>query len=78
MDGSTASLIAIPIVVTLALAAWLLVVTYAAAHPRWKHGPAAGESSPADLTPADQTAADQTADDTGQDAIPDEPARLAA
>ena len=31
MDGSTASLIAIPIVVTLALAAWLLLVAYAAA-----------------------------------------------
>jgi len=43
MDGSTASLIAIPIVVTLSLAAWLLAVAYAAAHPQWKHGaPAAG------------------------------------
>jgi hypothetical protein len=41
MDGSTASLIAIPIVVTLALAAWLLLVAYAAAHPQWKHGTAA-------------------------------------
>jgi hypothetical protein len=38
MDGSTASLIAIPIVVTLSLAAWLILVAYAAAHPRWKHG----------------------------------------
>ena len=35
MDGSTASLIAIPIVATLVLAAWLLLVAYAAAHPRW-------------------------------------------
>ena len=40
MDGSTASLIAIPIVVTLALAAWLVLVAYAAAHPQWKHGTA--------------------------------------
>jgi hypothetical protein len=44
MDGSTASLIAIPIVATLVLAAWLLLVAYAAAHPRWKHGTS---SSPA-------------------------------
>jgi hypothetical protein len=29
MDGSTASLIAIPIVSTLALAAWLILVAYA-------------------------------------------------
>ena len=42
MDGSTASLIAIPIVTTLrALAAWLLLVAYAAARPQWKHGTAA-------------------------------------
>ena len=33
MDGSAASLIAIPIVVTLALAARLILVAYAAAHP---------------------------------------------
>ena len=45
MDGSTASLIAIPIVVTLSLAAWLLAVAYAAAHPRWKHGAAAAGAS---------------------------------
>jgi hypothetical protein len=83
MDGSTASLIAIPIVVTLALAAWLLVVAYAAAHPRWKHGPAAAESRPADLAPAGrvaagQVAAGQVAADADQDASPDKPARLAA
>ena len=46
MDGSTASLIAIPIVVTLALAAWLLLVAYAAAHPQWKHGTAAARRTP--------------------------------
>jgi len=38
MDGSTASLIAIPIVTTLALAAWLFLVAYAATRPQWKHG----------------------------------------
>lgn len=51
MDGSTASLIAIPIVVTLALAAWLLLVAYAAAHPKWKHGTAA--AGPENPAPAD-------------------------
>jgi hypothetical protein len=51
MDGSTASLIAIPIVATLVLAAWLLLVAYAAAHPRWKHGTAA--AGPENPAPAD-------------------------
>ena len=51
MDGSSASLIAIPIVVTVVLAAWLILVAYAASHPQWKHGtPAAGQGNPA---PAD-------------------------
>ena len=51
MDGSSASLIAIPIVVTVVLAAWLILVAYAAAHPQWKHGTqAAGHPNP---TPAD-------------------------
>ena len=77
MDGSTASLIVIPIVVTLALAAWLLLVAYAAAHPQWKHGSASAspetdhqihsaEPRPADLAHA------------GQDATPEDPAKLAA
>jgi hypothetical protein len=81
MDGSTASLIAIPIVVTLALAAWLLLVAYAAAHPQWKHGtaaagpqnpaPADGHADPAESRPADLAHA-------GQDAVPEKPAKLAA
>jgi hypothetical protein len=83
MDGSTASLIAIPIVVTVALAAWLLLVAYAAAHPVWKHGtaaagtdrpaPAHGQARPAEPRPADQTLAA-----AGQHAVPDKPAKLAA
>ena len=81
MDGSTASLIAIPIVVTLALAAWLLLVAYAAAHPQWKHGTAAagpGNPAPADgqVRPAEPRSAD--VGHAGQDAIPGKPARLAA
>jgi hypothetical protein len=47
MDGSSASLIAIPIVVVVVLAAWLIMVAYAAGHPRWKHGqPATGDANP--------------------------------
>jgi hypothetical protein len=46
MDGSTASIIAIPIVATLALAAWLLLVAYAAAHPQpGRHPGKAGQAS---------------------------------
>ena len=40
MDGSSLSLIIIPVVTVISLAAWLIAVAYAAAHPEWKHGPA--------------------------------------
>ena len=83
MDGSTASLIAIAIVATLALAAWLLLVAYAAVHPQWKHGTAA--AGPANPAPADgqvghaePRGAGLAATDAGQDAISEKPARLAA
>jgi hypothetical protein len=81
MDGSTASLIAIPIVVTLALAAWLLLVAYAAAHPQWKHGTAAAgpeNPAPADdqIHPAESRPADLA--HAGEDASPGKPAKLAA
>jgi hypothetical protein len=83
MDGSTASLIAIPIVATLVLAAWLLLVAYAATHPLWKHGTAAagpGNPAPADgqVRPAEPRPADLAPDDAGQDDILGKPARLAA
>ena len=80
MDGSTASLIAIPIVATLALAAWLLLVAYAATHPQWKHGTAA--SGPENLAPADRhvrpAEPGPALADAGQDAIPGKPAKQAA
>jgi hypothetical protein len=83
MDGSTASLIAIPIVTTLALAAWLLLVAYAAARPQWKHSTAAaapGNPAPAGghVRPAGPRPADLALADPGQDAIPEKPAKLAA
>ena len=40
MDGSTLSIVLIPVVVVISLAAWLIMVAYAAGHPTWKHGPA--------------------------------------
>jgi len=36
MDGSSLSFIVIPIVVTISLAAWLILVAFAASHPQWK------------------------------------------
>ena len=36
MTGSSLAPIVIPIVVTIALASWLAIVFYAAAHPGWK------------------------------------------
>ena len=41
MDGSSLSLILIPVVVVISLATWLILVAYAGRHPEWKHGPAA-------------------------------------
>ena len=81
MDGSTASLIAIPIVATLVLAAWLLLVAYAATHPQWKHGTAAAgpeNPAPADhqIHPAEPRPADLA--HAGQDVSPGKPAKLAA
>ena len=83
MDGSTASLIAIPIVVTLALAAWLLLVAYAAAHPQWKHGTGtAGTGQPAHadgpVAPAESRPARLAPADADQDSTPEQPGRLAA
>jgi hypothetical protein len=37
MDGSSLSLIVIPVVVLASLAAWLIIVYYACSHPLWQH-----------------------------------------
>jgi hypothetical protein len=83
MDGSAASLIAIPIVVTVALAAWLILVAYAASHPQWKHGAQAagpGNPSPADgqLRTAEPRPAAPPRDSADHDATPEKHAKLAA
>jgi hypothetical protein len=67
-------------VVTLSLAAWLLAVAYAAAHPRWKHGTAAagsGHPSQAD-GPAEPRPPHLALADADQDAVAEKPAKLAA
>ena len=53
MDGSSLSLIIIPVVVVISLAAWLIVVAYAASHPEWKNGPAAPHDAPVTTLPGD-------------------------
>jgi hypothetical protein len=83
MDGSTASLIVIPIVTTLALAAWLLLVAYAAGRPQWKHGTAAAgpkNLAPAghQIRPAGRRPAGLALAHAGQDAIREKPVKLAA
>ena len=83
MDGSTASLILIPVVVTAVLAAWLILVAYAASHPQWKHGPqAAGPGNPApvdgQLRIAEPRPAAQDQASAGHDATPEKHAELAA
>jgi len=83
MDGSSASLIAIPVVVVVALAAWLILVAYAASHPQWKRGAqAAGPGNPApsdgQLRTAEPRPAARTRADADHDAAPEQPAKLAA
>ena len=83
MDGSTASLIVIPIVVTVALAAWLILVAYAASHPQWKHGRSAAglpNPAPADgrLRMAEPRPATQARASADHDATPEKHAKLAA
>jgi hypothetical protein len=53
MDGSSLSLILIPVVVVISLAAWLIVVAYAASHPEWKRGPASTHDASAATPPGD-------------------------
>ncbi|MGE5291747.1 MAG: hypothetical protein ACM3ML_32025 [Micromonosporaceae bacterium] len=54
MPGSSLALIVIPLAVTAALAAWLIMVYYADAHPYWRgqrpahERPATGAVSPGD------------------------------
>ena len=83
MDGSSASLIAIPIVTSLVLAVWLIVTFYAASHPRWKHGPQAAEQgnpTPADgqLRLAEPRPAAQARASADHDATPEKHDKLAA
>jgi hypothetical protein len=51
MDGSSLSLILIPIGAAISLAIWLILVAYAASHPVWKHGPAAPQGVHATPSP---------------------------
>jgi hypothetical protein len=79
MDGSSASLIVIPIVATLALAVWVILVAYAATHPQWKHGPsAAGQGNPTPAGGQLRLAEPRPADRALGDVSPGNHAKLAA
>jgi hypothetical protein len=60
MTGSSLAPVIIPIVVSISLAAWLIMVYYAASHPEWKSAPASAAASPvsaaASPSPGQQTA----------------------
>jgi len=63
MTGSSLAPVIIPIVVTISLAAWLLMVYYADNHPRWKSAsPAPGHQSPGQVTPITGAGNDQFPD----------------
>jgi hypothetical protein len=51
MDGSALAVIVIPIVTSISLAAWLIMVFYADGHPGWARPPGRRSSGPA--APAD-------------------------
>ena len=51
MDGSGLSLIVVPVVAVICLAAWLIMVFYADSHPQWRR--AAGRRSSGHAAPAD-------------------------
>lgn len=51
MDGSTADIIIIPIVVVISLATWLVVVFYAVSHPQWKWQRASRPPGPEKVIP---------------------------
>jgi hypothetical protein len=83
MDGSAASLIAIPIVVTLGLVAWLSLIAYAVRHPRWTHRAAtAARGNPVrrggQLAVPDPRAAGHVVIEIGENASAGKAARLAA
>lgn len=46
MTGTGVDLVIIPIVTTIRLVAWLLLVAYAAAHPNWGSGRASAGKAP--------------------------------
>ncbi len=54
MDGSSLSLIVIPIVVMACLAAWLVIVYYADSHPLWRHQQARPHTGTRPATLADR------------------------
>jgi hypothetical protein len=51
MDGSTLGIIMIPFVIVISLAAWLIVVFYAARHPQWKTRSLSRPVGPASVIP---------------------------
>ena len=60
MDGSSLSVIVIPIVVTISLALWLVIVFYAVGHPLWEPRRAARTRHAARVSPAAQAGARMT------------------
>jgi hypothetical protein len=52
MTGSLLAHIIIPVVTVLALAAWLAMVFYADAHPRWKKPPRSAHTARGDRPPS--------------------------
>ncbi len=54
MTGSALAPIVIPIVVTISLAIWLIMVYHAASHPQWGSRPARGHAGPQPAVRADR------------------------
>lgn len=61
MDGSSLSVVLIPVVVVISLATWLILVAYAASHPNWKHRPASSQAARTTPPPQARIPAPRTA-----------------
>jgi len=76
MDGSGLSLIVVPVVAVICLAAWLIMVFYADSHPQW--GRATGRKSSGRAAPADRRLDEARAADPAGTELDSTPAKRPA
>ena len=76
MTGSALAPIVIPIVVTIGLAIWLIMVYHAAGHPQWGSRPARGHAGPQPAAPAERRQPDPSRTTTPRGLMAPRPATI--